>query len=249
MTINPNSTLGTFYGVGVGPGISGMIPVAALQALQTCEVIVYPRATSQETSAALWCLRGLELPKAEFQEVAFKMDPDRNVLRQHYLELAQELAELLKQQKNVGYLTLGDALTYSTYGYTIAALQDVLPDVPHKTFPGITSYASVAAALNWPLGEGKERTLILPCPDDMEYLRRDIETHDIVVLMKIGKRLPQVLALLHSMGIAQHCVFARRLGFEEERLCADVSQLSAEADSGYLSTMLIRRAPREKRHS
>jgi precorrin-2/cobalt-factor-2 C20-methyltransferase len=140
-------------------------------------------------------------------------------------------------------------LTYSTYGYVLAALRERLPELTHRTFPGITSYAAAASALSWPLGEGKERTLILPCPDDASALRREIETHDIVVLMKVGARLAWVLALLREMGIAEHCAFARRIGLQGEMLAADVSTLNASEAMGYLATLLIRKTSREKRHS
>ena len=240
--------LGTFYGVGVGPGPAGLVPVRALQALDDCDVIFCPRADSKEVSKAWWCLRGLEIPQAKFREVPFKMDPNRDLLREHYLQVSNLIAKELKQGKNVGYLTLGDPLTYSTYGYTISALLDALPDVPHHTFPGITSFAAIAASLNWPLGEGKERLLILPCPETMESLQEDIESHDVVVLMKIGKRLPRVLQLLQSMKIERFCAFAGHLGFEKEILCDDLTQLHAQEATGYLSTMLIRKSPREKRH-
>ena len=82
----------------------------------------------------------------------------------------------------------------------------------------------------------------------MAALRADIESHDIVVLMKIGARLSAVLQLLNALGIAEHCAFARRIGLPGEVLCQDVSQLDTSA-SGYLATMLIRRTAREKRHA
>jgi precorrin-2/cobalt-factor-2 C20-methyltransferase len=130
----------------------------------------------------------------------------------------------------------------------VAALRDRLPSVNTKTFPGITSFAAAAAAMNWPIGEGKERVLILPCPDDAESLRRDIETHDVVVLMKIGKRLPLVLKVLRDMGISEHCALAARIGLPGETLCGDLATLADTASLGYLSTMLIRRSARKKRH-
>src|SRR5260363_365716 len=52
----------------------------------------------------------------------------------------------------------------------ITALRDVEPALRYRTFPGVTSFAATAAALSWPLGEGKERILILPCPDDPDAL-------------------------------------------------------------------------------
>ncbi|WP_035052078.1 precorrin-2 C(20)-methyltransferase [Andreprevotia chitinilytica] len=243
------TTLGKFYGIGVGPGPAGLIPVAALAALQQADLIYLPRARSSEVSVARQCLAGLAIPDEKFREVEFNMDPDRSVLGEHYAQLAQDVASPLRQGKNVAYLTIGDSMTYSTYGYLLAALVEIEPTLEHHTFPGVTSFAATASALSWPLGEGKERILILPCPDDPSALRADIESHDIVVLMKIGARLPMVLQLLHGMGIAQHCAFARRIGLPGEVLCDDVSTLNADEASGYLATMLIRRTAREKRHA
>ncbi len=242
------TALGTFYGVGVGPGPAGFVPVAAWDALRSAEVVYAPRARGAEASVARQCLAGLELPEERFRDVEFAMDPDRRVLASHYAELGQQIAAELRAGRTVAYLTIGDSLTYSTYGYTLAALLDVLPDVPHRTFPGVTSFAAAAAALDWPLGEGKERTLVLPCPDDMAALEADVRTHDVVVLMKIGARLPAVLALLRRLGIAEHCAFARRIGLSGEVLHRDASRVDPERESGYLATMLIRRAPYEARH-
>jgi len=176
------------------------------------------------------------------------MDTDRSVLSEHYAQLAETIAVELHTGLNVAYLTIGDTLTYSTYSYILAALQELLPALPQRTFPGITSYAAAAAAMSWPLGEVKERTLILPCPEDAVSLRRDIETHDIIILMKIGKRLPWVLRLLRDMGISDHCAFARRIGLADEMLSTDISALNETEAMGYLSTLLIGKVPREKRH-
>jgi len=241
--------LGMLWGIGVGPGPSGYIPVAALEALRQADVVFAPRARSAASSVALQCLAGIDIPTSRLREIEFNMDTDRTVLRDHYTQLAETVALELRAGRNVAYLTIGDSLTYSTYGYVLAALRERLPSLSTRTFPGITSYAAAAAALGWPLGEGKERTLILPCPEAPAALRSDIETHDIVVLMKIGARMPWVLDLLRDMGIAAHCAFARRIGLPDELLSSDVSDLRASEALGYLATLLIRKTPREKRHS
>jgi precorrin-2/cobalt-factor-2 C20-methyltransferase len=242
------NALGNFWGVGVGPGPAGLLPVAALEVLGRAEVIYLPRARSADVSIARQCLAGLAIPESRLREIEFTMDPDRDVLREHYGQLAAGIASELTAGRDVAYLTLGDPMTYSTYGYTLAALRDRLPSLRPKTLPGITSFAAAAAALSWPLGEGKERVLILPCPDDAQSLRKDIETHDVVVLMKIGRRLPMVLHLLREMEISRHCALASRIGLSGETLCDNLSGLADDAVLGYLSTMLIRRAARAKRH-
>jgi precorrin-2/cobalt-factor-2 C20-methyltransferase len=243
-----SATYGQFWGIGVGPGPRGLLPVAAVEVLSQADIIYLPRARSAELSIARQCLDGLTIPESRLREVEFTMDPDRSVLREHYAALAAEIAVELEKGRDVAYLTLGDTMTYSTYGYTLAALKDRLPALRARTFPGITSFAAAAAAMSWPLGEGKERVLILPCPDDSESLRRDIESHDVVVLMKIGKRLPMVLQVLKGLGIGNQCALAARIGLPGETLCSNVDELPGDTTLGYLSTMLIRRAERKKRH-
>lgn len=239
---------GHLFGIGVGPGPRGLLPVAAVEALSRAAIVYLPRARSAELSIARQCLDGLDVPLSRVREIEFTMDPDRTVLREHYVALAREIAVELEAGRDVAYLTLGDPMTYSTYGYTLAALRDRLPALRATTIPGVTSFAAAAAAMSWPIGEGKERVLILPCPDDMGALKLDIESHDVVVLMKIGKRLPLVLRLLQEMGISSHCALASRIGLPGETLCSDVGTLPDDAALGYLSTMLIRRVERKKRH-
>jgi len=240
--------LGYFYGIGVGPGEPGLLPVIAWQALKECELILVPRAQSLSYSAARRALPSNEIPENYFREVEFLMDTDREVLTNHYAQLAHSIAQELQTGKNVAYLTLGDTLTYSTYIYTLYALLEEVPHLRYRTFPGITSYSAVAAAANWPLGEGKESVLILPCPEEMHALKQAIEQHDLVILMKIGQRLPEVIRLLKEMEIAQYCAYGHRVGMPETFLCSDVSSLFENQANGYLATMLIRRQARIKRH-
>ncbi len=243
-----SDTNGQLFGIGVGPGPRGLLPVAAIEVLSRADVIYLPRARSAELSIARQCIEGLDVPRSRLREIEFVMDPDRTVLRERYVALAQEIAIELEAGRDIAYLTLGDPMTYSTYGYTLAALRDRLPALRATTIPGVTSFAAAAAAMSWPIAEGKERVLILPCPDDMGSLRQDIECHDVVVLMKIGKRLPMVLQVLRGMGISSHCALASRIGLPGETLCSDVGSLPDDAALGYLSTMLIRRIERKRRY-
>lgn len=235
---------GTFYGIGVGPGAQGLLTLSGAQALQSCRLILCPRAKSANESVAKNCIANLNLPEDCFEIIEYGMEEDRSQAAEIYIKLAQRILLAIEQGDNVAYLTIGDALTYSTYGYTVMALQELAPQVKIVTIPGITSFAALAARHNWPLGQGKERMLILPCPDSADTLREDIERNDIVILMKIGKRLPMVLELVESLGIAEHCVLGSRLGLPGEYV-ETLSNLEAEENSenkrGYLSTMLIRK--------
>jgi precorrin-2/cobalt-factor-2 C20-methyltransferase len=242
------AALGSFCGIGVGPGMPGLIPVVAWQFVQGADVILLPRARSAKRSAARSCLPPHQIPEDRFREIEFAMESDRDFLAGHYLLLADEIGQEVRAGKNVAYLTIGDPLTYSTYIYILRALQERFPEITSRTYPGVTSYSALAAATAFPLGEGKERVLISPCPDARLELRRLIEAHDIVVLIKIGERLPMVLRLISEMEIGDHCVFGAHVGMENEMLSVGISDINASGPNGYLSTILIRRKPVESRH-
>lgn len=242
-TDSEKQKMGTLFGIGVGPGAGKLIPVAAWEALQTADIILTPKAKHVETSVALQCLAGLEVPAHKIRQIVYNMDPDRTETLTNYRALAKEIEQELRRGLTVAYLTIGDSLTYSTYGYMLSALRELMPDLQYHTFPGITSYAAGAAALSWPLGQGKECTLILPCPETKAELKSAIETHDIVVLMKIGPRLSMVLSVLKEMDIARNCAMVSRFGLPGEVLTNDLEQLVPDQldGKGYLATMLIRK--------
>jgi len=234
------SVPGTFYGIGVGPGEQGLLPVLAWQTLQRCEVIYVPKATSQEGSTARGCLPAHDIPEARFVEVEFDMSRDHAALEARYTTMAEGITTSLRAGHDVAYLTIGDTMTYSTFNYTLRAVRLACPEAPWRVFPGISSYAALAAATGFPLGEGKERVQILPCPEQAESLETVILRNDLVVLMKVGHRLPWVLALLQRMGLLEHSAFGSRIGMPDGLCLRDLSPLLTAPPSGYLSTMLIR---------
>jgi precorrin-2/cobalt-factor-2 C20-methyltransferase len=233
-------TTGTFYGIGVGPGEQGLLPVLAWEALQGCATIFVPRATSQEGSTARTCLPPNDIPEERFHEVEFDMSTEHATLLVRYTAMADRIAESLRSGLDVAYLTLGDSMTYSTFNYTLKAVRETCPEAPWRVFPGVTSYAALAAATGFPLGEGKERVLILPCPESMDALERALKQHDITVLMKIGRRLPSVLAVLDRMHLTGHAAFGGRVGMPDGLCQLGIDGLLNAPPSGYLSTMLIR---------
>lgn len=234
---------GTFYGLGVGPGAAGLLPVASLDILRRVDHIFAPRSRVSDSSVALEALRGLDFPRERVREVEFLMDGDDRRIGEDYAALAREIAALGRQGQSVAYLTIGDAMTYSTLGYLVAALKREAPELPRRVMPGITSYATAAALTGFSLGEGKERVLILPCPDDLTTLRTDIERNDVVVLMKVGRRLGGVLDILRDMDILEYCALAHRLGLDGEVVVPSLTVVPDAGRLGYLSVLLIRKHP------
>lgn len=227
-------------GISVGPGDPELITVKALRIMRDCDVLFAPQARNSAQSVAKGIVDDFDIPEQKFRTMAFEMERSRESLKQRYQQVADLIIEEIDLGKKVGFLTLGDALTFSTWIYTLQAVREKRPDLLIETIPGVTSYAALAANVQQPLGEQKERVLILPCPDDMAELRREIERHDLVVLMKIGQRFSALLDLLREMEIMDHCVLGRRVGMEGGECYEDLCDLPDIEKLGYFSTMLIR---------
>jgi len=234
------SRTGTFFGIGVGPGEQGLIPILAWEQLQNCGAIYVPKATSQDASTARACLPPHSIPDSRFHEVEFDMSRNHDALLVRYATIAESIASHLQGGIDVAYLTLGDTMTYSTFNYALRAVRKVLPEVRWKIFPGVTSYSALAASTGFSLGEGKERIQILPCPESLDDLETVIKRNDIVILMKIGQRLTGVLELLQRMDLSKYCAFGARIGMRDGYCLSDLSSLLENTPSGYLASMLIR---------
>jgi precorrin-2/cobalt-factor-2 C20-methyltransferase len=123
----------------------------------------------------------------------------------------------------------------------LRALRRRIPNVKVVTVPGITAFSAAASLAEFPVGEAKEPVTIVPTADDLEGVRRAIFLGGTVVLMKIGKRLPQILDLLEDVGVMENGVFVSHAGMQAQRIESDLRSLRGEdSEAGYLSIILVR---------
>lgn len=238
--------LGTLYGIGVGPGDPELITVKGAKILSQCRHVFVPKAKDAVDSVALAIAQRHIRADAEVHEVVFPMTKDRAELRRRWEESAKQVAAVLQGGEDACFLTLGDALLYSTYIYLLRALRAQLPGVAIVTIPGVTAFSAAAALAEFPVGEAKGAVTIVPTADDLGDVRRALAGGGTVVLMKIGKRLGQVLDVLDTAGALDRAVFVSHAGMENERIETDLGALRAEgSEAGYLSIILVR--PAEER--
>ncbi|MCK4847307.1 MAG: precorrin-2 C(20)-methyltransferase [Deltaproteobacteria bacterium] len=237
-----------FYGIGVGPGDPELITVKGLNALKRADVIFAPKATIKGESLAREIVEGLfadkkDEEKKEFIELEFPMTKDEEELKNRYATSARLILDAMKADKVVAYLTIGDPLLYSTYIYLLDALKELAPKVVVETIPGIAAYSALAASLNYSLVEKDARIAICPVPKKMTELREVIESNDTTVIMKVAKKLPEVVGLLADMGLTDSAIFGSRVGQKNEKLVdgrAEPFEFSEK--EGYLSTIIVRKA-------
>lgn len=231
---------GTLYGIGVGPGDPELITVKGANLLAQCRHIFVPKARTTADSVALSIARRYVSLEAHIHEMIFSMTSDRKELSRRWKESALAITDVLRTSEDACFITLGDPFLYSTYIYLLREVRRILPDVNAVTVPGITAFTAVASLTGFPLGEGKEPLTIIPAVDDLEEVRRSVDTGGTVVLMKIGRRLGDVLNILEEAGLIENGVFVSHAGMDNQRIETDLRRLRGEyAEAGYLSTLIF----------
>ena len=233
-------TLGTLYGIGIGPGDPELITLKGARLISACRHLFVPKARTATESVALAIARPLVGPDARIEELVFPMTADREELAEKWGAAAARIAEVLTAGDDACFLTLGDPLLYSTYIYLLRALRMRLPALKAVTVPGIMAFGAAAALAEFPVGQGREPVTIVPAADDLTAVRRALAQGGTVVLMKIGKRLPEVFDLLDGEGLLERSVFISHVGMEAQRIETDLRRLRNEGpEAGYLSIILV----------
>ncbi|MFX4263611.1 precorrin-2 C(20)-methyltransferase [Pelotomaculum propionicicum] len=231
---------GHFWGIGVGPGDPELLTMKAARILREAGVIMAPKATGRGESAALQAVKDLTDP-SKLKIYDFPMTRDPENLAMCWREVAAEIAELVDNGEQVVFLTLGDALTYSTLNYVLQQLQSKLEPGSITIIPGVTSFAAAAAAAGFPLVCGEEKLAVIPLPDGpLDSLRGQVRESDVVVFMKLGSRLAELLEFIKEEFDGRETVFASRVGTPGQYLCRDLGDLPEDA-AGYMSVLIVRK--------
>ena len=231
--------LGVLYGIGIGPGDPDLITVKGSKILAGCRDVFAPKARITDNSTALAIAGGHLRDDARIHEMVFPMESDKQRLEESWRAAARRVADVLESGRDACFLTLGDAMFYSTYIYLVRALREILPQVEIVTVPGINAFSAAAAATEFPVGVGKRPVTIIPTSDALDEVREMLGRRGTKVLMKIGNRFEQILDLLEETGAADSAVFVSRVGMENQRVATDLAKLrNGPPDTGYLSVIL-----------
>lgn len=231
---------GKFYGVGVGPGDPELLTFKAYRTLLECEIVCVPKSADDRDSLALNPVRN-KLPGGfKLLELSFPMSRDVKALEESWSKAGEEIAALVQKGWKVAFLTIGDPLFYSTYGYVLRYLKKNYPEIETETIPGVTSLSACSACLRIPLAEGKETLAVLPAAYGTDDLKRVLQSFDNVVLMKVNRRLPEVVAILEELGLKEKAVFASRCGYTDQFFTRNLESL-LEQPLDYMSMLIVKK--------
>ncbi|MGF6189682.1 cobalt-factor II C(20)-methyltransferase [Serratia sp. 2723] len=227
---------GKLYAMGVGPGASDLITVRAARLLGTLDVLYAPAGRKGGDSLALSIVREYLLPHTEIRTCHFPMSANDSEKKAVWDDIAQQLEAEVAQGKRVGFITLGDAMLFSTWVFLLARLGR--PEWL-EIVPGVTSFAAIAARAALPLAMESQSLAVMSCTAPEAELEQALLTHDSVVLMKVYGRLPLVQSLLARLNLFEHAVLMAEASLPGEQCWRRLDQVAADLPLPYFSTVIV----------
>ncbi len=203
---------GKLIGVGLGPGAPDLLTLRAARLIEAAKVIAYPALPGTESFARRIAEGFIG---ADVHEIVMEipMTRERAPGQAAYDLGASRIAEALDTGEDVVVLCEGDPFFYGSFMYLHARLSDRY-DV--EVVPGVTSVTAAAAQAHLPLTARNEVLATIPAPLPSETIRERIEMADSIVLMKLGRHLGRIRALLTELGLADKARYIERATLAEE---------------------------------
>lgn len=206
---------GRLYGIGLGPGDPELMTLKAHRLISAASVVAYPTlagATSFARSIATGAI-----PKSAREIVMdVPMTTQRAPAQAAYDTGAAEIAAALDAGDDVVCLCEGDPFFYGSFMYLFARLSS---RYEVEVVPGVTSVTTCAARAGLPLAARNERLTVLPGPLPEDELRARIEGAESVAIMKVGRHLAKIRAVIDALGFTAQAVYVERASLPDEVVC------------------------------
>lgn len=225
-------------GIGVGPGDSKLITLQALEAIRELDVIFSPQANINKKSLALSIVEE-HLPSNIRVEVRhFPMTNDQKKKEDQWNKISHEISQELDSGLTVGFLTLGDPNTYSTFSYISQRLKE---KYEVGSIAGITSFNQMAAILNEPLVLDDEAYCVVPATASREVIERSLEIFSTIIIMKIANHLEKVEELLLKYNLKNKAIIISNASMSHQRIIKELDEIKEGEKLSYFSTMIIKK--------
>ena len=238
MTQSSKPQPGMLYGIGVGPGDPELLTVKAARVLSSVRTVFAAASTKNDSSLSLSIARPHLGPGAAIQVLGFPMTRDQTQMRRAWEANARMVLAAL-ELGDAAFLTLGDPMLYSTFGYLLRTLRDMAPEFRAEVIPGITSFQAAAARTQTVLAESGENLLVVSGVQSREDLRRHLECADNAAVLKAYRNFGEIREVLEELDLADTSTFVSRLGLEGETVSHGLAQ--APESPHYLSLLLVKR--------
>lgn len=227
---------GRLYALGTGPGASDLITVRAARIIGKLDVLYAPAGRKGGDSLALSIVREYLSETTEIRTCHFPMSADNDEKAVVWDDTAAALVHEVEQGKQVGFITLGDSMLFSTWVFLLARIGN--PEWL-EIVPGVTSFAAIASRAQLPLAMEQQSLAVMSCTASHQALSEALRAHDCVVLMKVYGRFAQIKALLQHLGIIQHAVLMAEATLPGEQCWRNLEEVPDDQKLPYFSTILV----------
>jgi len=223
---------GKLYGLGLGPGDPDLMTLRAARLIGAARVIAYPTLAGGDSFARA-IAAGLIAPGTREIAISIPMSVERAPAQAAYDAGAAEIATVLDAGDDVVCLCEGDPFFYGSFMYLFARLSG---RYEVEVVPGVTSLTACAARAGRPLVARNERLTVLPGPLPEDELRARIEGAESVVIMKVGRHLPKLRAVIEALELTAQSAYVERATLPDEKV---MPLADAPAQAPYFSMILI----------
>ncbi|WP_303238383.1 precorrin-2 C(20)-methyltransferase [uncultured Bilophila sp.] len=229
---------GKLYGVGIGPGDPRYLTLRAADVLRSADVIFTVISRNASSSVSRSVVESLR-PRGEIRLQMFSMSRDRATREAQVQANADAIIDELRAGRDCAFATLGDAMTYSTFGYVLDRIRKAIPGVEVEIVPGVTSFATLAAKAETVLVENGEQLRVIPSfrSDMAESL--DFPKGSTTILLKTYRSRA---ALLDRLAREENVevLYGEHLAMEGQTLLTDPDAIR-ERPEEYLSLIMVKK--------
>ena len=229
---------GKLYGVGIGPGDPRYLTLRAADVLRSADVIFTVISRNASSSVSRSVVESLR-PRGEIRLQMFSMSRDRATREAQVQANADDIIDELRAGRDCAFATLGDAMTYSTFGYVLDRIRKAIPGVEVEIVPGVTSFATLAAKAETVLVENGEQLRVIPSfrSDMAESL--DFPKGSTTILLKTYRSRA---ALLDRLAREENVeiLYGEHLAMEGQTLLTDPDAIR-ERPEEYLSLIMVKK--------
>ncbi len=233
-------TVGTVYGVGLGPGAQDLMSVRTDRLVRGARHIAYFRKAGRAGHARKIVDGMLRDDVIEFPmeypvttEIPVSDPRYNDCLAAFYTVCIDHLATLVRAGQDVVVLCEGDPFFYGSFMHLYTRLQSI---APVQVVPGITGMSGAWTASGAPITWGDDVLTVLMGTLPEDDLVRRIRDTDALVVMKIGRHLDKLRRAVAAAGRAESAWLVEHAAMADQR----VTRLcDAAAVTPYFAILLI----------
>lgn len=234
--------LGKLYGIGIGSGDPEYLTLKAYRILQNADVIFTVISKNASDSVSKEVVEYAK-PSGTVEVLVFSMAKNKEEREAQVLANAEKILAELEKGKNVVFATLGDAMTYSTFGYILPIVLKKHPELETEIVPGITSFAALSALSQKILAENRASLHIVPSFKEEDVEKIEFPENSTTILLKTyrtRKALVERLKKEIRQCPGTEIVYGEHLGLPEQRLAYSLEEIETIPET-YLSMIMVKK--------